>query len=432
MASQPQEGFKDVNVPSPQPPVIALLGSGGPVPLAPSTTDLLTPPPGQTASVNSFAYEDPSLEKAPLQRIKVVLESLKAFFQYDAPGLSAMSDPVVVLPLGTAKSDLQRLKDEMDVMAKNPGLPSSLTQQDLNEIEANLSYLQRKWRLSLNNQPYVVEGFQANVGSGAQGNFGANDSDQTLGSPYAATTASLGASAAQAEAIASGPSTASSSPDKATVQQIQQTIGSIQNEILNLQASGTTDPITQNRVTNLTTVSKMLDDILTRVNSGIIPAGSIPVYSNDLQKFLPTIGDVSKKLAPIPGLGKLPQESNMVMASEEPKALGAPSDTDTPYRGQFQNAIQDISIQGTLASGYVAPAAALDWRPRAKQICLAIEKRGYKSGDFGCLGPDETVGENFSWRGYARMVCRRIGTIYEPGIPEMCGCPPPTWPGWRT
>jgi hypothetical protein len=427
MASRPQEGFQTVVVPTPQPPVIALLGSGGPVPVEPPTTDLLTPPPGQTASVNSFAYEDPSLEKAPLQRIQVVLESLKAFFQYDAPGLSALSDPVIVLPLGTAKSDLQRINDEIAVMSKNPGLPSTLTQKDLDGIEANLLYLQRKWRLSLNNKPYVVEGFQANVGSGPQTSFGPSDPTQGIGSPYTATNG-LEASAAQAEVNATGPS----SPDKddktpATVQQIQQTLGSIQNEILNLQASGTTDPITQSRVTNLTIVSKMLNDILTRVNQGAIPASSIPVYNRDLQNFLPVIGDTSKELPPIPGLG------SKGTAHSSHSAPSMPPAPDTAYRGNFQNTVQNVDGgQGTLVPGYAPPAGALDWKPRAEKICSALEKRGYEPRDFGCLKPEDTVGANFSWRGYARMVCTRIGTIYDSGVPEMCGCPPPTWPGWRT
>jgi hypothetical protein len=43
-----------------------------------------------------------------------------------------------------------------------------------------------------------------------------------------------------------------------------------------------------------------------------------------------------------------------------------------------------------------------------------------------------SVGPNFSWRGYSKMVCSRIATIYDTGAPEACGCPPPTWAGWRS
>ena len=52
--------------------------------------------------------------------------------------------------------------------------------------------------------------------------------------------------------------------------------------------------------------------------------------------------------------------------------------------------------------------------------------------DFGCLGNNEYVSENFSWRGYAKMVCTRLGTSYDTGLPETCGCPPSTWSGWKS
>ena len=55
-----------------------------------------------------------------------------------------------------------------------------------------------------------------------------------------------------------------------------------------------------------------------------------------------------------------------------------------------------------------------------------------KSYDFGCLKDADTMAkENFSWRGYTRMVCTRLATVYDPSIPELCGCPPPSWIGWR-
>jgi hypothetical protein len=53
------------------------------------------------------------------------------------------------------------------------------------------------------------------------------------------------------------------------------------------------------------------------------------------------------------------------------------------------------------------------------------------SYDFGCMKDTSAVSENFSYRGYAKMICSRLATNYDPSIPELCGCPPPTWPGWR-
>ena len=51
--------------------------------------------------------------------------------------------------------------------------------------------------------------------------------------------------------------------------------------------------------------------------------------------------------------------------------------------------------------------------------------------EFACLRPDEVVSDNFSWRGYAKMICQRLGTSYDTGLPETCGCPSVTWAGWR-
>ena len=73
-----------------------------------------------------------------------------------------------------------------------------------------------------------------------------------------------------------------------------------------------------------------------------------------------------------------------------------------------------------------------DWHDRSNFICDAIQKRGLNPDDFGCLKSDQYVSDNFSWRGYAKMICSRLGTSYDTGLPESCGCPPPTWKGWRS
>jgi hypothetical protein len=51
--------------------------------------------------------------------------------------------------------------------------------------------------------------------------------------------------------------------------------------------------------------------------------------------------------------------------------------------------------------------------------------------EFGCLKSDQYVSENFSWRGYAKMICNRLATSYDTGLPELCGCPDASWKGWR-
>jgi hypothetical protein len=87
---------------------------------------------------------------------------------------------------------------------------------------------------------------------------------------------------------------------------------------------------------------------------------------------------------------------------------------------------------GAAGGGSHPPAEGFDWHKRSIQVCKQIDTRGYNSGDFGCLkDPNVHKDANFSWRGYMRMVCTRLATLYDPSIPELCGCPPPSWQGWR-
>jgi hypothetical protein len=120
-------------------------------------------------------------------------------------------------------------------------------------------------------------------------------------------------------------------------------------------------------------------------------------------------------------------------------------DQATMYRGFLQDLVNNmtggnsvnskVSINGD--DGSTAEASkekqkpGLDWKKRSAAICDQIKARGYTPRDFGCLENPDKVSAGFSWRGYSRMVCNRLSTVYDPGIPELCGCPPPTWPGWR-
>ena len=41
------------------------------------------------------------------------------------------------------------------------------------------------------------------------------------------------------------------------------------------------------------------------------------------------------------------------------------------------------------------------------------------------------VSNDFSWRGYTRMLCSRLNTTTDPGLSVTVGCPPENWLGWR-
>ena len=92
-----QNSSPSVNVPAVQPPVTPL-GHGDPQPFTPPSTSLLSPPPGQTASVNSYPSTDPAQQPATLKRIKGVYETVSGFIKNEASGLDSIGNPAVQLP----------------------------------------------------------------------------------------------------------------------------------------------------------------------------------------------------------------------------------------------------------------------------------------------------------------------------------------------
>jgi hypothetical protein len=140
-----------------------------------------------------------------------------------------------------------------------------------------------------------------------------------------------------------------------------------------------------------------------------------------------------------------PTASNSDVATT--MASGSGSAKAAAYRGLFDSVISsvtgqspkvDVAMGATSAGGHGASpySSALtepfDWKARSSQICAQIKMREMDPYDFGCLANPEAVRkENFSWRGHTKMVCTRLATVFDPSIPELCGCPPPAWIGWR-
>jgi hypothetical protein len=75
--------------------------------------------------------------------------------------------------------------------------------------------------------------------------------------------------------------------------------------------------------------------------------------------------------------------------------------------------------------------AHFDWKQRSKEIEDQIKKRGLKPTDFGIMPDGTKVSNDFSWKGYARMICTRLQATMDPALPVTCGCPPMDWKGWR-
>ena len=459
------DGFQPkMNIPVTNPPRESLT-SGDFKAYAPPTFSLLAPPPGGVASVNALPRIDPSMEKSPYTRIKEVLESANGFIQNEAPRMAEMSDPSVQLPLTTLKADIHRLTDEDLVLQRNPGIESTLTQNDVDGMQANLVYLQKKWRDTANSTSGLLEGF----------------------------------------ADASGNATdASGNKTPATLAQLNDLIIRITVEISRLSGSATTNPITTSRIKTLTTIKASVQAIIDKVNAKIMLASDIPIRQSEYKAFLPILGtdgtlptllqsanmpaslsslfpaslgdisgaaiaqylfnnyaetffkglswdmsytserslDIANAKTAFANAAKSALDAsggNVEAAGSGDSAYGAAANTE--YRGQF--ASQTGAGAGAGAGGgagggaagstvTAGPPARFDWKERSIAICAAVQKRGYNPGDFGCVADINSVGPNFSWRGYSKMVCSRIATIYDTGAPEACGCPPVSWAGWRS
>ena len=450
--SQFNEGYQDFQIPKTSPPRESLT-SGDFTGWTPSSATLLAPPPGGVASVNALPHADPSQEKSPFKRIKEVLETANGFLQNEAPHMVEMSDPSVQLPLTTLKADINRLTSEELVLERNPGIESTLTQHDVDGMEANVVYLQKKWRESVNSTS-GIEGFDD----------------------------------------------ASGNTMRASLSELKDLLIRLTVEMSRLSGSATTDPITQARLKSLDQIKAAVQGLVDRVNSKMLKESDIPILESDYRAFLPVLGTngalptlfAKNNLPPTlsslfpTSLGDISgaaiarylfdnyaqtffnglsfeytsQRSLDIANAKRDFAMAAKSALTgagltgalaqgsdygtaptTQYRGEFAS-VNIPSGSGPALAGVVDPtatatatvtdtAARFDWKTRSIAICEAVQKRGYNPGDFGCLADVNTVSANFSWRGYTKMVCSRISTLYDTGAPEACGCPPLTWSGWR-
>ena len=505
-----QNSKPSVNIPKIKPAVVPL-GEGDPQPFTPPSTALLSPPPGQTASVNSYPVKDPARKPVNIKRIKSVYETIKGFIKNELGGIEHSGDPSVQLPLESLKADYRRLEDENFILTKNPGVESTLTEDDIKGMSTNLHHLQNKWRLSANTS---VEGFQGwfnptqatdptSTGpvGGTSNNFGVFPPNPAAPASQAGPGIDTTASPASTDPSSTNPT--SSSPPPASMYELNDLVLRISAEILRLNASGTTDPVVSQRVDILTKIQTSVTDIINQVKSGQIPESQIPILESSYYAFLPVMSKLDSALPtlisnsnmsssvnnlfPIYGAGDISGanlarsifekyagdfmkniswnlnlnytgDAESKMAEEVAKGLAATAigktsrgdDEEGPYskapktgyRGMFDSMVQKgmmdskdptatTATTAAIDTSIPGPPVKLDWKKRAADICEQAKRRGLNPYEFGCMKDTSAVSETFSFRGYAKMICNRLSTNYDPGVPELCGCPPATWHGWR-
>jgi hypothetical protein len=128
-------------------------------------SDLPSAPVANLGEVNSLPYQDPRFEKVSTQMLRQLKQDMDGFAANEMPELKDRSDPAVKLPLTRFQGDYQRVKDELVVVDRTPGFQSQLAVEDLNEMAANLRFLQRTYRLySANEMVPAPEGGLSKVG----------------------------------------------------------------------------------------------------------------------------------------------------------------------------------------------------------------------------------------------------------------------------
>ena len=414
-------------------------------------------PYAQQASVGSYPYQDPALQPADLHQMKMLFEDIRGFLVFEGVELMNTSDPTVSLPLTQLRSDSRRLQQEVTVLDRNPGIPSSLTQQDIADIQQQLTYLQKKVRL-FQTSGVITEGF--------------------TDAPAAKT--------------------------RATQTDLQNLQSSIYAAILTLSSSGTVDAVTQARILNLQNMYSATTDMINKLDKGIWTATDVPVFKEDINGILPSLAKPAEAIADILASGSSGSGSGASSMASTPfgQALGnlvGPTNVDTILKNFQQNGKFNVDVSfgyngpGTPSSAASSTTAStnstgtnynasfavgstgsveqvpgsssaatvgsstdssyspqitgspfdtstpgfldtsqsgLDWKKRNKDICEQIRLRGLDPADFGCLPTGSVMSPAFSWRGYTKMVCGRLGATLDSGLPQACGCPPDNWSGW--
>lgn len=406
----------------------------GEIPLAPY---------GQVATMSPLPYQDTTMIKANRQQILSLLEMLKGFLAFEAQQLTEKSDPSIQLPLSNARSDFQVLQNAVDLLNRNPGLQPTMTMTTLNEMSSNLAYLQEQVRLS-----------------GSAGSLQGPTNQFTEG--FTSST-------------------------KATLKDLTEFVGRIQGEIIRLSASATTDPIVNSRVSALTSLKNDVQGIITKLNNKSMQPNEVPILKSDIDKALPLLGNPSRPLGEIikslglpPGLANI-LPANLIKDPETKQYIGslidkyaekivngvsasfnvkytAPGEADsTELQRAASSTIDTLGFpsmadlnnvsnakfapydSGSPVTDHLAPTPSdagrgpsqFDWKQRSKEIEAQVKQRGLQPADFGIMPEGTKTSSDFSWKGYARMMCTRLQATSDPSLGITCGCPPMDWKGWR-
>jgi hypothetical protein len=457
-----KEGFVSFTIPKAGPDPTRLPTKREPTGYT-SIADLPSAPISGLAETNSLPYQNPELEKSSFSQLKSLKDDMDGFAANEFPHLEQRSDPAIQLPATRFKGDYQRVKDELLIVARTPGLQPQLTIQDINDMAANLRFLQRTYRLYANNEMVPV-----------------------VNTPLS----KIGVSEGFANANTTTPITATELSELSTKLAV---------EIARLQASGTTDPLLQARVGVFSKIRQQVDDLNTQVKNGKLAEKDIPIMKSDYLNFLPALGNTSAGIGSLisksgspslsslfnsydkgdikgaelsaalfdkyandlikgtsvtvsytyTGQNELKKEQALAQQAKSlyqlttsmqeggllhPGTTGARGEFDAITRSKDMEQFQEYSSDSSSIRPNAMQATSIgsfDWKARADAITENIKRAGLNPTDYGCLSPGSQVSSDYSWRGHTKMICTRLASANPEGADEQMGCPPVSWKGWR-
>ena len=465
-----KEGFK------------GLLGQEGPPPTsltqkAPSQeptgiSDLPSAPITGLAENSPLPYQDPAQQKGSTKMLAMLNADMEGFAASELPGLKSVgsSDPSVSLPITRFNGDFQRVKDEMAVIKNSPGLQPQLAVDDIQDMASNLRFLQRQYRTYAGSK--MVEEPAAPLSSvglpTTEGFTGTTDTRITVDQLKDLST-KLSVEIVRLQKSGTNDPVVKSRVNVFT--SMLQFVNNIKSRIDNGTLKAADIPIKltdyQNFLpalgTNSGGIGKLmsasglssLSSLFNAYDAGDISGSQIAEalfekYADEILKGMSynltfsytSPSEVAKEQAIASGWNaKNAYSSFSKQGGVSSGALGALAQDDVmdglldgfsgerdKIRGEFEEKIQHLSRPPSQAPTQIGK---FDWKVRAEAITENIRKAGMNPDDFGCLGRGAQVSKDYSWRGHAKMVCSRLATHADPGIPEQMGCPPVSWKGWR-
>jgi hypothetical protein len=167
-------------------------------------------------------------------------------------------------------------------------------------------------------------------------------------------------------------------------------------------------------------------------------AGSPVIPNNGMMGPMGPMGQMGPKAAPKALGPKMTFRSSGPFKRSEAfggNIVGHPM-TMQGSRGAFESKVRQLDLQEIQERNapVVRRTGDFDWKKRSSNIYENVKRAGLDPLDYGFNSEvyNNSSKAEFSWRGYTSMVCNRLATNSEPGMPEKMGCPPASWSGWRS